>query len=94
MINGGSIRTHLYEQDNVLTMLSCIGALPYQNEFCIAKLKGSVILDALEFGARGFGVLSSDKQTTVEIAGLMQVSGLTFLVDNSVESSVQISDGI
>ena len=74
---GGNVRTNLLKGD--LTKNNLIEVNPFFNSIFIKELPGQVILDALEFGQASLPKVSG---------GYPQVSGITFDVDTSVNSSV------
>lgn len=59
---------------------------PYGNTFCVAEVQGQEILDALELACRAICAEASDSENAMgENGGFLQVSGLAFKVDTSVE---------
>lgn len=77
MINGGGIRADI-PVGNIT--YNCLGkVLPYGNSACTAYMTGAQIADALEL---------SVSYLPLENGGFMQVSGLTFDVDISVQSGI------
>ena len=78
MIVAGSVRSNLYAGN--VTFQDIIDILPYCNEVVTARVSGQMILDALEFGVSSF-----PKPT----GGFPQVSGITFRINNDIESSVK-----
>lgn len=56
---------------------------PFGNELCVVEATGQEILDALELGA---------SQLPGESGGFLHVSGMTYTVDLSVESSVLLDE--
>ena len=56
---------------------------PFGNALCVVEATGQEILDALEMSVR---------HVPDETGGFLQVSGLTFEVNTSVESSVVVDD--
>ena len=91
VINGGGIRADLpagdITYDNLLTIY------PYGNTLCVAKVSGQEILDALEMANRAVQAAFCDGTNAVgENGGFLQVSGLTFSVDASLESSVVMDE--
>ena len=82
--SGGTVRTNLLKGD--LTKNNLIEVNPFFNSIFVKELPGQVILDALEFGQ-----VNLPKVT----GGYPQVSGITFDVDTSENSSVLLdSDGM
>ena len=81
LCNGGGIRSDIPVGD--ITYQSLLSVQPYGNELCLVEATGQEVLDALEMGARLYPESSG---------GFLQVSGLTFTIDASIPSSVQLSD--
>ena len=76
LINGGSIRTNLPE--GPVTRKDVMAVFPFGNEVVVVNVKGSQLLDALEWGAR---------VVPEENGGFLHVSGLTYEIDTSIPSS-------
>ncbi|MBP3204553.1 MAG: bifunctional metallophosphatase/5'-nucleotidase [Lachnospiraceae bacterium] len=76
VMNGGGIRVSIEKGD--ITYGDIINVNPYGNELCVVELTGAQIQDALEWGCRA---------VPGEAGAFLQVSGLTFDLDASVESS-------
>ena len=74
-VNGGGIRADIKAGD--ITYGDIISVNPFGNELCMIKLSGQQILDALEWGSRAL---------PGENGGFIQVSGLTYEIDVTVES--------
>lgn len=81
LCNGGGVRADIPVGD--ITYQSLLSVQPYGNELCLVEATGQEVLDALEMGARLYPESSG---------GFLQVSGLTFTIDASIPSSVQLSD--
>ncbi len=79
IMNGGGIRATVEAGD--WTYLTCKTVNPFGIVLCVVEVSGQDILDALEFGAR--------YTPTVENGGFLQVAGLTYEVDTSVDNTVQ-----
>ncbi len=77
--NGGGIRDNIDSGD--ITYEDIINVHPYGNEILSVALTGQQVLDALEFGASA----APDHNS-----GFLQVSGLTYTIDTTIESSVQV----
>ena len=91
LVNGGGIRAELPAGD--ITIGDMIAVHPYGNTLCVAEVKGREILDALEMASRAVCAETSDGENAIgENGGFLQVSGLTFKIDTSVESSVVLDD--
>ena len=88
MIYGGNMRTDLAAGD--LTYGDIVACLPFSNAMVSIKATGQQILDALEWGSRN--ILSAYRDAAGEAYGedgaFLQVSGLRYTIDTSVESPV------
>lgn len=80
-VNGGGIRADISKGD--ITYEDIINVHPYGNEACLVEATGQEILDALEMGARLY---------PEENGGFLQVSGLTYTINENIPSSVEIND--
>ena len=81
ILNGGSIRNNMYKGN--LTRGKIIDILPWFNNIVQKNITGQCILDALEFGVSKLPIL----------AGIFpQVSGITYDVDISFDSTVKVDD--
>ena len=80
-VNGGAIRADIPEGN--VTYNNLLSVFPYNNAVCTATMSGSQIMDALEVSAR---------LLPKENGGFLQVSGLKFKIDTSVEPSVQMDE--
>ncbi|MCR5511311.1 MAG: bifunctional metallophosphatase/5'-nucleotidase [Lachnospiraceae bacterium] len=74
-INGGGIRAGIDKGE--VTYGEIIAVFPFGNNICVIEATGQQILDALEWGSRG---------VPEENGGFLQVSGLTYDIDSSVDS--------
>ena len=79
--NGGGIRDNIAAGN--ITYNDTLRVFPFGNMGCVAEVTGQQILDALEMGARNY---------PEENGAFQQVSGLTYTIDSSVPSSVQLDD--
>ena len=77
MVGGGSIRKDLPAGD--VRYDDIFNVFPFNTTTCIAELTGQEILDVLEFGVAAY---------PTDFGGFLQVSGLTYAFDPSVESPV------
>lgn len=85
--NGGGIREDIDKGD--ITYQDIYNVLPFSNTLCVVKATGKAIVDALEFSVKDViksAVLSE------EFGGFLQVSGIKFTVDTSIESSVELDN--
>ena len=77
ILNSGSIRNNMYKGN--LTRSQLIEILPYFETIVVKRLTGQCILDCLEFGVSKLPLSSG---------GFLQVSGITYDVDTSFNSTV------
>ena len=82
IMNGGGVRNKAITGE--LTYQSCKTIHTFGNVACLQTITGQQLLDALEWGAR--------QSPEVEVGGFLHVSGLTYEVDASIESTVQADD--
>ncbi len=88
LVNGGGIRADLSAGD--ITYGDIIAVHPYGNTLCVVETTGQQIVDALEMGSRFTTKDSSDGVNAVgENGGFLQVAGLKYTIDTSVESTVE-----
>ena len=80
-INGGGIREALPKGE--ITFNSILSIFPFNNTVCVAEVSGQDILDFLELCAMLF---------PNENGSFPHVSGLTFELDSSIESSVKLDE--
>lgn len=74
-VNGGGIRASFTK--GTITFEDIINVHPYGNGLTVIEVTGQQILDALEWGAR---------KVPLENGGFLQVSGLTYEIDTTIES--------
>lgn len=79
--NGGGIRADIAAGD--ITYNDTLAVFPYGNMGCVVEVKGQQVKDALEMASRN---------CPEENGGFLQVSGLTYTIDTSVPSSVQLDE--
>ena len=83
VINGGSIRANIPAGD--ITYMQVITVFPWNTTVSVVELTGQTVMEMLEMGAH----LYPD-----ECGGYIQVSGLSYTIDPSIPSSVNVnSDG-
>ncbi|MDR1530692.1 MAG: bifunctional metallophosphatase/5'-nucleotidase [Clostridiales bacterium] len=80
-VNGGGIRENIDAGD--IMFGEVISVHPFNNAGCVVEALGSEILDALEMASRA---------APGELGGFLQVSGLTYAIDTSIESTVETDD--
>ncbi|MCD8040599.1 MAG: 5'-nucleotidase C-terminal domain-containing protein [Clostridia bacterium] len=90
-VNGGGIRADINEGD--ITYGDIISIHPYGNVACLIEATGQQIIDALELGSRAVQATAYTEANGVynavgELGGFLQVSGIKYTIDTSVESTV------
>ena len=80
-VNGGNVRTNLLKGD--ITRKQVIDVSPFFNSIFVKEITGEAILNALEFGVSNLPRAS---------AGFLQVSGCTYYVNTSINSTVEKDD--
>ena len=78
-MNAGAVRTDIDEGN--ITYQEVINTMPFSNDILVKQIKGQAILDALEFGVKTFPEPTSR---------FPQVSGITYKLDTSINSSVVV----
>ena len=93
-VNGGGIRADLPEGD--ITYEDILAVHPYGNHLCVVEATGQEILDALEMGSCSTMAETGDGEKAAgESGGFLQVSGLRYTIDTSVDSTVKVDkDGM
>ena len=81
VLNAGSVRTDINQGD--ITYQEIINAMPFSNDVLVKQITGQSIFDALEFGVRLLPRPTSR---------FPQVSGITYKIDVSINSSVVIDE--
>ena len=81
LMNGGGIRVNV--EPGEITYKNVLDVLPFGNGICLMEVTGQQILDLLEWGA---------KDLPGESGGFQHVSGMTFEIDLSVESTCTMDD--
>ena len=91
-VNGGGIRANLKAGD--LTFADIKACHPFGNTLVSVKVKGQTILDALEFASRNTKAeyKTADGNAQGELGGFLQVAGLRYTIDTSVESAAIADD--
>lgn len=79
LANGGSIRNEI--KTGVISYNDLLEAFPFGNMCVVLEVSGQQILDALEMGSMSY---------PEESGCFMQVSGLSYTLDSSVASSVEL----
>jgi 2',3'-cyclic-nucleotide 2'-phosphodiesterase (5'-nucleotidase family) len=78
LVNGGDIRTNLLKGE--VTRKNIIDVLPFFTSIYVIEATGQTILDTLEFSA---------SRLPNSFGGFLQISGGTFDIDTSIETSVE-----
>ncbi len=81
LVNGGGIRKDILQ--GVFTYKDILEVLPFNNMATMKEVSGQQILDALEMGVR---------KLPEESGGFLQASGLSYVVDASLPSSVVLDE--
>lgn len=89
IMNGGGIRASA--EAGEWSYLTCKTINTFGNVLCVVEVSGQDILDALEFGAR-YSTGDAADEDNAECGGFLQVAGLTYKVDTSVENTVQTDE--
>lgn len=82
--NGGGVRVDINKGD--ITYKNIYDVLPFGNQIIVVKVTGQQILDILEFGVKN--VTNNYVLKFSEFGGFLQVSGITFDVNTSIDSPV------
>lgn len=91
IVNGGGIRADLAAGD--ISYSGLIAMNPYGNTLCVVTATGQQVLDALEAASRFTMAEADDGANAVgENGGFLQVSGLRYTIDTSVDSTVETDD--
>lgn len=91
MVNGGGIRADLPKGD--ITYADVVAVHPYGNTLCTAKVSGQEIADILEIGAvNTTAEVEENGLAAGENGSFMNVSGIKYTIDTSIESSVVFDD--
>lgn len=91
VVNGGGIRADLPAGD--ITYQNLFELHPFGNTLCMVEASGQEIVDFLEMCYRNvLPETSANGQAIGEDGGFQHVSGLKFVVDTSVESSVTVDE--
>ena len=85
IVNGGGIRDTIKAGD--IAMRDCVLVFPFINKTALLKANGQTILDMLEYSAYSVESYQNNGETPVgEFGGFLQVSGIKFDVDTSINS--------
>ena len=87
VVNGGGVRSNIMAGEVLYRNLFDVS--PFQNNGGSCYATGQQIVDALEFGAQNTErIYKLDGNSVGEFGGFIQVSGLKYTIDTSVESCV------
>ncbi|MBR3349216.1 MAG: bifunctional metallophosphatase/5'-nucleotidase [Solobacterium sp.] len=87
VLNGGGIRHALNAGD--VTLRNLLDIYPWEEELSSCKATGQQILDLLEYTSKDTQAIAAlDGQAAGEFGGFLQVSGLRYTIDTSIESGV------
>lgn len=87
LANGGGIRKSLPKGH--ITNADIINIHPFNNTICSRKIKGSQLLDCLEFAAKNVkATTSAGGKANGEFGGFLSVSGLRFTIDTSISTPI------
>lgn len=81
VLNGGAIRDMVGKGD--ITIETLFKVFPYMNHLTSIKVTGQQIIDFLELGASAY---------PAESGAFVQVSGLSYEIDSSIQSTVQLNE--
>lgn len=81
LMNGGSIRASL--KPGTVSYQDLMTVLPFENMLVTKSVTGQELLDALELSASHY---------PEEFGGFLQVSGMTYTIDATIPSPVQLDD--
>lgn len=82
VMNSGGIRNRAITGD--ISYKVCKDMHTFGNVACLQTVTGQQLLDALEWGARSAGLS--------ECGGFLQVSGITYKIDTSIDSTTQFDE--
>ena len=80
-VNGGGVRANINVGE--IKLKDIIDVHPFGNMACLVEVTGQQVLDALEMGV---------KDAPGESGGFLQVSGISYKVDATIKSTVEIND--
>lgn len=91
LINGGGVRADI-PQGNI-TYADMLAVQPFGNTLCVVEATGQEIMDLLETACMYTeGEVSADGNALGENGSFMQVSGLKFIIDTAIPSSVVLDE--
>lgn len=81
LCNGGGIRDNI--KTGAITYLDVLNVFPFGSMGCVVEATGRQLVDALEMAAKNY---------PFENGSFLQVSGLTYTIDSSVLSGVEVDE--
>ncbi|MCQ2497183.1 MAG: bifunctional metallophosphatase/5'-nucleotidase [Lachnospiraceae bacterium] len=90
IVNGGGIRATV--EAGEYSYLSSKMISPFGNVICLVEITGQQLLDVLEKTSMSIGLIDSNTGKAAESGGFMQVAGLSYTIDCSVESTVAVDE--
>ena len=89
--NGGGVRHAVSAGD--VTYGNLLDVFPFSNSLGSCKATGQQIMDALEFCSKDTQAITAlDEKAVGEFGGFLQVSGLKYTIDTSVDTSVTVDE--
>ena len=89
LVNGGGVRSAIEAGD--VTAGDLVALMPFRNEIYSVRASGQQIIDALEYCSRKTEALYKfDGNAVGEYGAFLQVSGLRYTIDTSIESQVTV----
>ena len=91
LVNGGGVRANI--DTDVITYKDLLDVMPFQNELASCYATGQQICDSLEFAAsKCEKIYSFDGNAVGENGAFLQVSGLRYTIDTSIDSPVVVGE--
>ena len=91
VVNGGGVRANIPAGE--ITMDDILTVSPFQNTTAMVEVDGQTILDMLEYSVySALPYTDNGEEPVGEFGGFLQVSGLKFTVDASIDSPVIIEE--
>ncbi|MCR5448342.1 MAG: bifunctional metallophosphatase/5'-nucleotidase [Solobacterium sp.] len=91
VVNGGEVRANIDEGD--VTMEDLLNVMPFQSLLSSCYCTGQQIIDVLEYASKETqGIANFDGNPVGEFGGFLQVSGLKFTIDTSIDTPVLLNE--
>lgn len=91
VLNGGEIRSNI--EAGEVTMEDLLNVMPFQSLLSSCYCTGQQIIDMLEYTSKETqGIASFDGKATGEFGGFLQISGLKYTIDTSIDSPVLLDE--